>query len=329
MPRLRSTAADSEIAPPTFPSRLLIKAVKMSRVLVVDDSPVDRRLAGRLIEKLGGMEIFYAPDGQAALDEVEAHLPDLVVTDMQMPELDGFGLVEALKAQYPLIPVILMTAAGSEAVAVKALQAGAASYVPKLALADDLADVSERVLAMSRTQRSQTRLINRVKRSITEYEVENDRELVLLLSAQMQQQFNAMKICSETDGLRIGIALEEALLNAFYHGNLECSSRLREDDCQAYVDLANKRAAESPYKERRIHVTVSLSRDEAQWTIRDDGPGFDPSKLPDPTDPEYLERPHGRGLMLMRTFMNEVSYNNKGNEVRMVKRRKAETEVAS
>ncbi|MFM9962822.1 MAG: response regulator [Planctomycetaceae bacterium] len=296
----------------------------MSRVLVVDDSPVDRRLAGRLIEKLGDMEVFYAEDGQAALAQVEAHLPDVVVTDMQMPRLDGFGLVEALKAQYPLIPVILMTAAGSEAVAVKALQVGAASYVPKTALADDLADVTQRVLSMSRTQRSQTRLLNRVKRSITEYEVETDRELVLLLSSHLQQQFNAMKICSDIDGLRIGIALEEALLNAFYHGNLECCSKLREDDCQKYADLATQRTQESPYKDRHIYVTVSLSRDEASWIIRDDGPGFDPSQLPDPTAPEYLERPHGRGLMLMRTFMNEVAYNELGNEVRMVKRRKVE-----
>lgn len=296
----------------------------MSRVLVVDDSPVDRRLAGRLIEKLGDMEIFYAPDGRLALEEVEAHLPDLVVTDMQMPELDGFGLVKELRAQYPLIPVVLMTAAGSEAIAVKALEAGAASYVPKTALADDLGDVAERVLVMSRTQRSQTRLLNRVIRSTTEYEVETDRELVLALSSHLQQQFNAMKICSDTDGLRIGIALEEALLNAFYHGNLECSSRLRDDDCQAYADLATQRCGEVPYKDRRIFVTVSLTRNEANWTIRDEGPGFDPSTLPDPTDPEYLERPHGRGLMLMRTFMNEVTYNDQGNEVRMSKRRKTE-----
>lgn len=296
----------------------------MSRVLVVDDSPVDRRLAGRLIEKLGGMEIFYASDGKEALDEVEAHLPDLVVTDMQMPELDGFGLVNALKAQYPLIPVVLMTAAGSEAIAVKALEAGAASYVPKTALADDLGDVAERVLVMSRTQRSQTRLLNRVVRSTTEFEVETDRELVLALSSHLQQQFNAMKICSETDGLRIGIALEEALLNAFYHGNLECSSKLRDDDCQAYADLATQRCGEVPYKDRRIFVTVSLTRNEANWAIRDEGPGFDPSTLPDPTDPEYLERPHGRGLMLMRTFMSEVTYNDKGNEVRMSKRRNVE-----
>jgi anti-sigma regulatory factor (Ser/Thr protein kinase) len=63
-----------------------------------------------------------------------------------------------------------------------------------------------------------------------------------------------------------------------------------------------------------------LSRSEAVFVIRDEGPGFDIASLPDPTSPECLELPHGRGLMLMRTFMNEVSYNATGNEVRLVKR---------
>lgn len=296
----------------------------LSKVLVVDDSPVDRRLAGRLIEKLGDIELFYAPDGKAALDQVAAHFPDLVVTDMQMPELDGFGLVEALKHQYPLIPVVLMTAAGSEAIAAQALLAGAASYVPKSALADDLADVCQRVLAMSHARRSQARLTSRIIRSTTDYELENERELLLSLSSQLHLQFTALRLCPESEALRIGIALEEALLNAFYHGNLECPSHLREADGNQYEQLAAKRGGESPYRERRIHVTVSLSPTEALWTIRDEGPGFDVRALPDPTDPEYLERPHGRGLLLMRTFMSEVAYNDRGNEVRMVKRKTTE-----
>ncbi len=301
----------------------------MPRVLVVDDSPVDRRLAGRLIEKLGDdTEVFYAENGRIALEAMEDHIPDVVVTDMQMPELDGFGLVEALRTQYPLIPVILMTAAGSEDIAVRALHAGAASYVAKKLLADDLATTVDRVLMMSKTRRSQARVLRRVSQSTTEFCLENDLELVLSLSSHLQQNFGAMKICPETDGLRVGIALEEALLNAYYHGNLEVSSKLRDEDHEAYANLAVQRAAESPYKERRIHVTARLSSDEAAFVIRDEGPGFDVSKLPDPTDPEYLERPHGRGLLLMRTFMNEVSYNATGNEVRMVKRRKVE-EAAS
>lgn len=293
----------------------------MANVLVVDDSPVDRRLVGRLIEKIQGTKAYYAENGKQALERIEEHLPDLVVTDMQMPEMDGFELVQVMKTQYPLLPVILVTAAGSEAIAVRALGVGASSYVPKISLAEDLIDTVERVLSMSNSTRSQARLKNRIRRSVIEYEIETDRELVLALSTHLREQLSAMGICSEKDSLRTGISIEEALLNAFYHGNLEVSSKLKEENWEAYVNLASERCREMPYMARRIFVTSSMSSDEASWVIRDEGQGFDVSKLPDPRDPEYLERPHGRGLMLMKTFMDEVTYNDKGNEVRLVKRR--------
>src|SRR5262249_19808846 len=75
-----------------------------------------------------------------------------------------------------------------------------------------------------------------------------------------------------------------------------------------------------PYRSRRVHVTARESPAEAVYVIRDEGPGFDPSKLPDPTDPANLERVTGRGLLLIRTFMDEVHHNPKGNEITMVNR---------
>ncbi len=292
----------------------------MASVLVVDDSPFDRRLAGRLLEKGTDADVYYADDGRQALERVEEHLPDLVVTDLQMPEINGLELVAILKRQYPLIPIILMTAAGSEEIAVQALQAGASSYVPKRMLAEELAEVALRVLATSREQRTQARVLNRQERWEAEFVLENELALVSALSAHLQQNLSGMRICEGLDGLRVGIALEEALLNAYYHGNLEVSSILRAQDHKSYLDLAARRSQESPYKDRRIHVSAKLSRCEALYVIRDEGPGFDPSSLADPTDPQNLTRPHGRGLMLMRTFMDDITFNSTGNEVRMLKR---------
>jgi anti-sigma regulatory factor (Ser/Thr protein kinase) len=117
------------------------------------------------------------------------------------------------------------------------------------------------------------------------------------------------------------VALEEALANALYHGNLEVSSSLREDDDRAYYALVEQRVRESPYRDRRIHVEAKLSREQAVFVIRDEGCGFDPALLPDPTDPANLEKSSGRGVLLMRTFMDEVCYNNVGNQVTLCKRR--------
>src|SRR5579872_5620402 len=127
-------------------------------VLVVDDSLMDRHLAGAIVQKLEGWQAVFAGNGKEALDAMAQQTPDIVLTDMLMPEMDGLELVQAVRTRYPLVPVILMTAHGSEDVAIQALQKGAASYVPKKSLARDLASTLEQILAASRTRTGQQRI---------------------------------------------------------------------------------------------------------------------------------------------------------------------------
>jgi anti-sigma regulatory factor (Ser/Thr protein kinase) len=68
-------------------------------------------------------------------------------------------------------------------------------------------------------------------------------------------------------------------------------------------------------------VETRCTGDEVMVLVRDEGKGFDPDSLPDPTEPENLERAYGRGMLLIRTFMDEVRHNERGNEITMVKRR--------
>ena len=70
--------------------------------------------------------------------------------------------------------------------------------------------------------------------------------------------------------------------------------------------LAAARRLEAPYRDRRVRVRVELTPAEARYEVADEGPGFDVSKLPDPTDPANLERPSGRGVLFMRTFIFKV-----------------------
>lgn len=293
----------------------------MARILVVDDSAVDRKLAGGLLSKNPDWQVYYAHDGAEALQEIELHLPDLVLTDLQMPQMNGLELVTKVREEYPLVPIILMTAKGSEEIAVQALQRGAAYYVPKKMLSQELREVVERTLHTAKESRSQSRLLRRMIRSETTFELENDLSLIPSTVSYLQDIVTQMRTCEETDRLRVGVALEEALLNAYYHGNLEVSSDLREQDHSAYYNLAQERTQQTPYRERRITVHATVTPTESKYIIRDEGPGFNPADLPDPTDPANIERPCGRGLLLMQTFMDSVKYNAVGNEVTMIKRR--------
>lgn len=292
----------------------------MVNVLVVDDSAMDRCLAGRLLEKNSDWNVNYAQNGVEALESFANQIPDIVITDLQMPEMNGLELVQAIKAQYPLTPVILMTAKGNEQIAVEALQQGAASYVPKRALSRDLSETVGRVLSATQEQREQARLVGQMSNCRFEFEMESDFGMIASLTGYLQRVLREMSICEEHDLVRVGIALEEALVNAVYHGNLEVSSKLREVDHKQYYDLARQRLKEDPFQSRRTYVTAEFNRTGAHYSIRDEGPGFDPLELPDPTDPANLDRPCGRGVLLMRTFMDEVKFNETGNQVQMIKR---------
>ncbi|MDA1251063.1 MAG: response regulator, partial [Planctomycetota bacterium] len=305
----------------------------MQTVLVVDDSQVDRRLVGGLLQRTGEFQIVYAENGVDALNRIELDVPDIVLTDLHMPEMNGLDLVQAIRVEYPLIPVILMTAQGSEELAVEALRMGAASYVPKRRLGDDLVKTVTHVVEASQVDRGQARLLNRVVATETTYALPNDVGLIQFLVRQIRDTLANMRYFQDNDRLRIGIALEEALLNSVYHGNLEVSSDLRDEGTTAYEELARERMNVGPYRDRLIHIGVKLTPDLARFEIRDEGPGFDPSSIPNPTDPEFLERPSGRGMLLMRSFMDELTYNEAGNQVTLVKNvpcgdRLPETETA-
>lgn len=288
-------------------------------VVVVDDAPMDRRLAGRLLERHPGLVVAYASDGLEALDLLTRAEYSAVVTDMQMPGMDGLQLVEEIRTHFPRVPVILMTGHGSEDVAIQALQRGAASYVPKRALAKDLLPTLRQVLAAARVDRRQQRLLDAVTYVEFRFCLENDPSIIPLLVAHLQEHLTRMELCDETQRIRTGVALEEALLNGLYHGNLELDSELRQDGGDVFERLGRERRDQPPYAHRRLHLHARITTTEATFVIRDEGPGFNPNGLPDPTDPANLERVGGRGLLLIRTFMDAVSHNATGNEITLVK----------
>ena len=292
----------------------------MTTILVVDDSAMDRRIAGGLLESEPDCQVLYAEDGAVALKSVDENLPDVVVTDMVMPNLDGLQFVEAMKRDFPLIPVIIMTAVGTEETAVQALKRGAASYVTKRRLAQDLIETVRMVLQAADDERNVSRLlVHRTQQADFKFVLENELPLLAASVTYMQQTMREMGLFDEAGRLQIGVALEEVLLNAMFHGNLELSSSLREADKPTYHEVARVRAQESPFRERRIFVDASFSPSGAEFKIRDQGPGFDPKTLPDPTDPANLHQVSGRGLLLIHAFMDAVAFNDSGNEVRLTK----------
>ena len=122
--------------------------------------------------------------------------------------------------------------------------------------------------------------------------------LITSLVSHLQKDIRQMGICDESEQIRFGVALEEALVNAMIHGNLEVHSSVKERRAHADFEVVGRVKDATSRRTRTVKLKWKLNshRQEAVVTVGDQGPGFDPTTLPDPTDPENLEKISGRGV---------------------------------
>lgn len=291
-------------------------------ILVVSPQTAHRDAVRAALHDQPEFRLHFVETAEEALRVAEPLGITLVLTTLTLDGDDGLELVKAMRKNHPLIPVILMTEEGNDELAFRALKAGATNYVPVRSLMADLRGTLDTVLAAAEVDRRRACLMRSLTQSQLEFTIGNDPTLIPCIVQMFQENVTGMGLCDETTCIRLGIALEEAILNAMYHGNLEVSSELRRDGDQPYRDLIEQRKRQEPYCRRTVTIRATLSRDVAEYVIRDQGPGFDPRQLPDPTDPANLESTSGRGLLLIRTFMDEVRHNPTGNEILMMLRRR-------
>lgn len=114
-----------------------------------------------------------------------------------------------------------------------------------------------------------------------------------IIAAAEASEFSARDIFS------LRLALSEGITNAIRHGN-----RMSPD--------------------KQVEIQWTITADKIRVVIRDEGEGFNPDDIIDPTEEENLERPGGRGVMLMKSFMDQVLYNEKGNQLTLEKQRSTE-----
>jgi CheY-like chemotaxis protein len=305
----------------SWPALHLDKREPVPRVLVVEDSPTQARELQFLLEEAGYLAEFVH-DGEGALARIHAVPPDLIVTDLIMARMSGLELIEAVRRDFPFVPIVLVTAFGSERVAAQALRAGAASYVPKRDVHEDLVPTLRGILEIALGRHSQRRALGCLTRMEACFALDNDTTLVAPLVRHLEEVLDSTCFCDPAALIRVGVALREALFNAMERGNLEIGRERFGDADPARHRLVERRLHELPYRDRRVHLTARLSATEVAYIVRDEGPGFDLSALADREEPTALSSEAGRGLHLIRAFMDEVSQDEGPNAITLVKRRR-------
>lgn len=295
----------------------------MSTVLVVEDSATQATEIKMMLEARSH-HVQLAVDGRAALESLARVAPDVVVTDLDMPHMTGLELVEQMQVGYPQVPAILITAQGSEALAVQALRHGAAAYVPKSMMASLLDATIRDVLGVLRADRSYARLIDSLVHNRMTFRLPSEPFLIAPLVDLVVQMIAGMRLLSNNEIVRFSSAFDHALQNGMLHGNLELTraqvGEFRQSFSQGVEpDFLVQRREQKPYGDRRLDIDVQVTETVIRCHVRDEGPGFDTTIIPSSQSTDSIHCDDGRGLVLLTSFMDEVVYNDRGNEVTLMK----------
>jgi CheY-like chemotaxis protein len=297
----------------------------MAQILVAEDSSTQAAQIRGLLES-AGYRVATVRNGVEALSAIRHHVPAAVLTDLDMPEMNGLDLVVAIRREYPKVPVVLMTAFGSEETAVQALQCGAASYVPKKNLARDLVDTLSDVLEVASAGRAEAQLAAFLTDVEARFSLPAAAPPVMAIVGYVQNGMADLHLGDDTDRVRVGVALDTAIHNVLYYGNLEFTPQQLqdayhlEDAGQGYYRMLSERSQQAPFSKRRIEVNVRMTPREVRSIVRHEGNPLDTESLFDDGDSQELEGTSGTGWLLVKSFMDDVHFNDAGNEVTLIRR---------
>ncbi len=298
-----------------------------THILLIDDDAAVLEMVEMALSHYG-MSVHACSDGLQALDRLQgpdAPVFDLVISDINMEGLDGFEVIRRVKDFSPHLPVVLMTGQASVDYAIRAIRLGASNlFVKPLAMREVVQSVFHLVDRHSDLRLAEDGLRGLVNER-RHFLFRSDEMDVPSLTRHLTDRLIPMGFASQANIDVISMAIHEALANALEHGNLELDSSLKGDlftEEDPYAKLRAARLADPQYRERLIEVRLAMDTERYQLEISDEGPGFDTSRLTLPPPGTDLAPQFGRGLPLIQLVMDEVHFNEKGNQVRLVLRRK-------
>ncbi len=274
-------------------------------ILVVDDEPNIRKLIQNILHKIPEYVVHSANDGQYGLDWLHEHdfNCDLVITDMQMPRMNGEELIRAVMASHPEIPMVVLTAHKNDKSVIRCLELGTIEYMTKPVRIEHLLNTVRRIFDR------QARFKGAGEEITVKSDVQGWVELTAPTDFEYVERFNKFTNLlgniplKDEDREDIRVALDELGQNAVEWGN-------RND------------------RNKRIHLSYCVFNDRIVFKVEDEGEGFDPGALRDPSvDPlkhimermKEGKRAGGYGVFISKKLMDDVLYSESGNAVLMTK----------
>jgi CheY-like chemotaxis protein len=266
--------------------------MKEVNVLIVDD---DQAMLAMLANMIKGLHLnpLTAVDGTDGLEKVKTSKVDLIITDLMMPNMDGFEFIKKIRQINANIPVAVISGHGDVNNVVSALSHGAYNFITKPFTIKEIENVIKRGLRLREFSLGTHRLQEGIK-NITEIEIPNYSHLLASAALYVVRECQWRGIEDEMFLSNISICLDELLNNAFAHGNQMDESK-------------------------KILLRAVFDSEKLSITIEDEGQGFDCTALTGEFAETTSTLPDKRGIFIVKYLMDEVFFNEKGTSITMVK----------
>ena len=286
------------------------------KVLIVEDDEASRQFMTTLVRD-EGYEVAEAENGAEGLKRFESFQPDLVFSDISMPVMDGLEMLAKIRKQSYDAIVVMTTAFGTAEYTLKALRLHANDFLVKPLMPQDVIANLKKYQDFLATRSVEREVFGMILHRELTLQLRNQPEIVSRVVDRLMQETECR--IPAADRLSIHLGLLEIVMNAIEHGNLGITysekSEALEGQTGDWQNLVKQRMSESPYKDRSVLIQFQMDGECCEWTITDEGEGFDWQAVPDPNDPENLLAANGRGIMLARLSFDELTYLGTGNQV--------------
>ena len=293
-------------------------------LLIADDTAEVQNFLQDFFVK-AGHSVFCARDGEEALKILQNEEIDGIFCALTMPKLGGLELLKEVQSANSRRPLVILCPPNDSENALNALQLGACDYLLKAINPLELQRTLDRVVSLQEGFHFSAYAMDHLLQETRTLEIGNDFTGLNRIIAFMTQDLPSYGILNQEQLFRMNMLLKEAIENAIFHGNLELRSEMRRENPELFYKTAAQKCDIDPYKDRKLILQYDISRNSAKYVVRDEGKGFVHADLLDPADPDNLLRIEGRGLIMIMNFMDEVFWNDRGNEVTMVRYRKRKT----
>lgn len=292
--------------------------------LVVDDNPTITRLIELQMNKAGYF-CDTAANGEDALQKINKNIFDLVISDISMPGMNGLELLTSIKKKKPHLPVLIITGHATIENAVKALRLGAINFITKPIRFDEVFETINKVIDINKQRKAIHTSAKYLIQEARHFLIPTNELYVSDLATYLTEPLEQISLVDTACRKSVTMAIYETLTNAVEHGNLELDSSIKfsaNGGMAAFKKIKEQRMQDPAFASRTVTIQSAITATMAQFTIIDEGEGFDYTALVNPTTEDCIEKPHGRGIFLIQQIFDEVRFNPPGNSITLILRKK-------